>query len=224
MKRTLIVGWRPGNIADAFAQILGTDVTLYIPDVQQMDLLQPTFIYNYLTQYGPFDEIVYCAGINELEWIKDLWSEDLHRTYQVNVFGLVEIVARHVEIYESRPFRVVALVSDSSRHAMRGSLAYSSSKAALVGVIKNMARELAPRVLVVGVSPGIVEDTPMTDYIDKMVPGFRGWNPEKTREYEQSMIPMRRRATKYEVAQTMLFALRGPDYLTGSIIEIAGGK
>jgi NAD(P)-dependent dehydrogenase (short-subunit alcohol dehydrogenase family) len=107
---------------------------------------------------------------------------------------------------------------------MRGSLMYNSSKAALAFSIRNMARELAPNTVVVGVAPCIIEDTPMTEYIDETVPVFRGWTPEKAREYERSNIPLGRRLTKDEVAQTMLFALNGPEALTGSILNITGGR
>jgi NAD(P)-dependent dehydrogenase (short-subunit alcohol dehydrogenase family) len=228
MKKTLVIGWREGNLADAFLTLAGWEGDHHrefvTPSQTDMDMLAPVSIERYLEEHGPFDEIVYCAAVNELTWIRDIARTDLERAYGVNVFGLVEVVARHREWFGERPLKVVAIVSDASRVAMRGSLLYGSSKTALVGVLKNMARELAPSTIVVGVSPGVIEGTPMTDYIDKAVPIFRGWSPEQAAQYETSAIPLGRRTTKREVAQVMLFALDGPDALTGSIIEITGGK
>lgn len=223
MKHTLIVGRRPGNIGDGVALRL-LNRTIHNPAQVQMDLTNPSQIRNYVRMYGPWEEIVYCAGLNQLSWIEDLSSEILQEAYAVNVFGLVQLVAAQKRTFRKAPERIVAVVSDSSRTAMRGSLAYSSSKAALVGVLKNMARELAPATVVVGVSPGIVADTPMTAYIDEEVPKFRGWTPDEAKAYEASMIPQKRRVTKDEVVDTIMFALQGPESLSGSIIEITGGK
>lgn len=225
MKKTLLVGWSEGNVADKISALLGTNREVYAPAQNELDMLRPKTIHEYIERFGPFDEIIYCAALNQLTWIEDIHYDDLQRIYGVNVFGLVEIVARHIERFEDHhPLRIVAIVSDSARTPMRGSLLYGSSKTALTGVLRNMARELAPRAIVVGVSPGIIEDTPMTKYIDRKVPDFRGWTSEQAKAYEQSMIPLKRRVTKQEVAETVLFALNGPESLTGSIIEITGGK
>lgn len=223
MKKTLVIGWRKGNVADELSLHLADRMT-WLSSAETLDVTRPVSINGYLREAGPFDEIVYCAAVNELKWIPDITHDDLVHTYSVNVFGLVEVVAKHIELYGDWRLRIVALVSDAARTPMRGSLLYGSSKTALMGVIRNMARELAPHTTVVGVSPGIIDDTPMTRYIDETVPVFRGWDPEQAKNYEQSMIPLKRRTTKREVAQTLLFALNGPDALTGSIIEITGGK
>jgi pteridine reductase len=107
---------------------------------------------------------------------------------------------------------------------MRNSIAYCSSKAALVQAVRCAARELAPHVRVNAVSPAIIEHTPMTTNIDAAVQLQRGWSEEEALEYERKLIPMGRRATKEEVAQVVLQTLAGPQFMTGSNIEITGGK
>lgn len=223
--KTLLIGWRKHNVADEiWDEMGGSGRDMYVPLQGEMNMLLPETIEEYIIRNGPFDEIVYTAAVNELTWIKDITYADLERVFGVNVFGLVKTVGFHVRKFPDHKTRVVAIVSDSARTPMRGSLLYGSSKTALTGVLRNMARELAPSVTVVGVSPGIIDGTPMTEYIDEAVPKFRGWSPEEAKAYEQSMIPLKRRVTKKEVAQTVLFALNGPESLTGSIIEITGGK
>ena len=64
----------------------------------------------------------------------------------------------------------------------------------------------------------------MTYAIDSEVQRQRGWTLAEAQEYERSMIPMGRRATKREVAQLVLNTLEGPVFMTGSNIEITGGK
>jgi NAD(P)-dependent dehydrogenase (short-subunit alcohol dehydrogenase family) len=225
---TLIIGREPGNIADETARILElrSPASLIIdsPHQSELDVRNRNEIHSALYTHGPYDQVLYSVGVNRLRWIKDITLSEMIDVYNINVFGFVSVVTEHVRMYPDHPTRFVAVVSDASHTPMRGSLLYCSSKTALTGVIRNMARELAPKQTVVGVSPTVVEDTPMTDYIDSAVPEFRGWAPEVAREYERANIPMNRRVTKGEVAETIVFALTGPDMLTGSIIDITGGK
>lgn len=169
-------------------------------------------------------DLIYCAGINSLGKIGELNGEELMRHYAVNVAGFIMTLNAFKITHGGSRVNVTAIVSDSSRVPMRGSIMYASSKAALAHAVRCAARELAPTWRVNGISPGVVADTPMTDYIDEVVPTLRGWTLEEAQSYERSMIPMGRRADKAEVAEAALWATRGPEFMTGSIIDIAGGK
>jgi NAD(P)-dependent dehydrogenase (short-subunit alcohol dehydrogenase family) len=70
----------------------------------------------------------------------------------------------------------------------------------------------------------MVENTPMTRYIDKAIPRFRGWTPAFARKYEMQGTPTRRRATLSEVAHTIAWVLTGPEQITGAIIPVNGGR
>jgi hypothetical protein len=63
----------------------------------------------------------------------------------------------------------------------------------------------------------------MTRELAEKIPAFRGWTEDQAREYE-GVPPIGRRVTKPEVAETLWFALTGPQALNGSIITINGGK
>lgn len=223
--KTLVIGVRPNNLGAAIMQTQqypGNET--YGVDKLHLDVTDQGSIEQWFRERGAFDKIVYCAGHNELRWTHEHTVDTLTHTYQVNAIGLAAVVAEHERQFPEHGGAITAIVSDSYRTPMRGSLAYSSSKAALVGVIRNLARELAPRWQVNGVSPGIIADTPMTDYIDDTVPVFRGWDADAAKSYEKSMIPMGRRVTKEEVSDLVHYTLNSPDFLTGSILEIAGGK
>lgn len=169
-------------------------------------------------------DLIYCAGINILGKIGELNAADLMRHYAVNVAGFIMMLDALKQTHREGRVNVTAIVSDSSRVPMRGSVMYASSKAALAHAIRCAARELAPTWRVNGISPGVVADTPMTDYIDEVVPPLRGWTLDEAQAYERSMIPMGRRALKSEVAEAAIWATRGPEFMTGSIIDVAGGK
>lgn len=169
--------------------------------------------------------IAYCAGINILGKIGELSCADVMEHYRVNVAGFIGVLDAFKMVMPNRKgVSITAIVSDSSRVPMRGSIMYASSKAAMVHAIRCAARELAPAWRVNGVSPGVVADTPMTDMVDEIVPKLRGWTLEEAQAYERSMIPMGRRARKDEVAAAVLWSLNGPEFMTGSIIDVAGGK
>lgn len=191
---------------------------------------------NHLVEWQPEMrqlDIVYCAGFNRLAPLGSLERFTLARHFDVNVIGfinLLDAIAGHSSPQSNWNWErdacvnVVAIVSDASRTAMRTSIAYCSSKAALAHAIRCGARELAPIHRVNGVSPSVIADTPMTEYVDEQVQKQRGWTAEEAFDYEKSLVPMGTRVTKTEVAEVVRSTLAGPWFQTGSIIEITGGK
>jgi Dehydrogenases with different specificities (related to short-chain alcohol dehydrogenases) len=181
-------------------------------------------------------DIAYCAGINLLDAIADVDELGLYQTFNVNVMGFIRTLQAVAKVYsdfiddEDRPptpqttCNVVVVASDAARTPMRRSINYCASKAAVVQAMRVGARELAPHVRVNAVSPGIIDGTPMTTSIDAEVMLQRNWSRYQLDEKELAAIPMQRRGTKWEIADMILLALNGPAYLTGSNIEITGGK
>jgi NAD(P)-dependent dehydrogenase (short-subunit alcohol dehydrogenase family) len=85
---------------------------------------------------------------------------------------------------------------------------YTISKSALVALTKSMAVSLAPRITVNGLAFGAIlppSDGENTTPIIKNIPAAR-W------------------ATLEEVSQVLLFLLSGPEYITGEIIHLDGGR
>lgn len=221
-ERALIIGAGSG-IGEQVHRDLQGEVAICTSG--SVDIRHEAAVRDFLGSFDkPFDQIVYCAGVNRLQWIHQFTMSEIVDIFAVNVFGLLNLVAEHERRWPRATGSITAIVSDAYRIPMRGSLLYGTSKTALAGAIRNMARELAPRWRVNGVAPGVVEDTPMTDYIDATVPGFRGWTPEHAREYADASVPMGRRITKPEVSEIVRQVMFGSDMLTGAIIEITGGK
>jgi NAD(P)-dependent dehydrogenase (short-subunit alcohol dehydrogenase family) len=95
-----------------------------------------------------------------------------------------------------------------------GSGAYAASKAAVYSITKSLAAELAPfNIRVIGYIPGVIE-TEMTASTIK-----------SKRELLESQIAMKRVGDSEEVANAVLFmASDKASYITGTFIEISGGK
>jgi pteridine reductase len=92
-------------------------------------------------------------------------------------------------------------------------LAYAMSKAALAEMVRSLARELAPRVRVNAVAPGVA-----------------AW-PESGRESDKaaqqaylSKVPLARAGTPEECAEVVRWLALEATYLTGEIIRFDGGR
>jgi pteridine reductase len=105
----------------------------------------------------------------------------------------------------------VVLISDFlARDPARHYLAHAVSKAAVEGLVRALAVELAPEVSVNGVAPGTV-----------LVP--EGTSPEDAESLARR-VPLRRNGDPEDVARTVLFLCAGPAFLTGQVIAVDGGK
>lgn len=105
----------------------------------------------------------------------------------------------------------VVLISDFlARDPARHYLAHAVSKAAVEGLVRALAVELAPEVSVNGVAPGTV-----------LVP--EGTSQEDAEKLARR-VPLRRNGDPDDVARTVLFLCAGPAFITGQVIAVDGGK
>lgn len=222
--------WVCGGVEGSLGQVIANKAKLNYDDVlvtghNNVDVTKAKQVDDFVSTYAPFDAVVYCSGINSLCWINDFMLEDVvMNTFDVNAFGFARVLNALSDCQVDEGGKVVAITSDAANRPMRGSLAYCASKAALECMIKVAARELAPKFQINGVAPSVIEDTNMSNQIDKSVPEFRGWTPQEAIDYEMSGTPMKRRATKDEIATVVLDVLGWPTYVSGAIIPVTGAK
>jgi 3-oxoacyl-[acyl-carrier protein] reductase len=94
-----------------------------------------------------------------------------------------------------------------------GQYNYSVSKGGVVGMTRALALELAPRVRVNAIAPGLI-GTEMTMAI-----------PAAVREKMIETIPLGRMGTPEEVADLAVFLVSdSSSYVTGEVIVIGGGR
>ncbi len=105
----------------------------------------------------------------------------------------------------------VVLISDFiAETPLKNYLAHSVSKAAVEGLVRALAVELAPEVSVNGVAPGTV-----------LVP--EGTPPETAARWAAE-APLQRNGDPADVAATVVFLCAGPAFLTGQVVRVDGGK
>lgn len=134
---------------------------------------------------------------------------------EVNVAGTIELVRHLAPALAAEG--AGAIVSVASMNAVRGSadsLVYSASKAALIGLTRSLAVELAPAVRVNAVAPGIIDTDmnagPLAD-------------PRIVSTVQRS-LPLARVGTADEVGRLIAWlAGSAASYVTGSVIAADGG-
>src|SRR5450830_2076330 len=183
-------------------------------DVSNAESIAQAFA-NVSKEYGRCDVLVNNAGIAKtfpfLEFPLDNWL----LTMNINVTGVMlcgqhaaRLMARH------KWGRIVNISSISGIRAGAGRTAYGTSKAAVIGLTRQMAIELAEHgVTVNSVAPGPV-DTPLTQAVH---------SPETRKSFTDG-VPMHRYGSTDEIAAAVAFlAAEDSSYVTGHVVPVDGG-
>jgi 3-oxoacyl-[acyl-carrier protein] reductase len=165
-------------------------------------------------EFGKLDVLVNNAGIAIDGLIMRFSDEDWDRTQDVNVRGAFALIrAASRPMMKARGGAIINLTSVVGETGNAGQAAYAASKAALIGLTKAVAKELASRnIRVNAVSPGFI-DTDMTSKI-----------PEASRAKLLETIPLGRLGGGQEIADAVLYlASDRASYVTGEVLRVNGG-
>ena len=163
---------------------------------------------------GRLDILVCSAGISIDGLLLRLKDDDLDRILSVNVKGALACARAAVKVMmRAKTGRVIFLSSVVGEMGNAGQTAYSASKAALLGITKSMARELASRsVTVNAITPGFI-DTDMTLAL----------TDEQKAAINQA-IPLGRTGKPEEIAAAIVYLSSDEAaYITGQTLRVNGG-
>ncbi len=167
-----------------------------------------------IAAFGKVDILVNNAGITRDNLVLRMKEADFDAVISVNLKGAFLMAkAAAKPMLKARAGRIINISSVVGQSGQAGQANYSASKAGLIGLTKSLAREFAPRqVLVNAVAPGFIRT--------RMTEGLK--DEAKTKIYE--MIPLGRMGEPGEVAKAALF-LAGDDsaYITGQVLAVNGG-
>ena len=118
---------------------------------------------------GGLTGVVAAAGIVSRSSLLDIDVDEFRRVLEINVIGVQNTIsAAGPHLISAAPRGSVVVLGSAAAFTgggLMGNGAYATSKAALIGLVRGYARELAPhRVRVNMVAPGATE-TPMTDVL-----------------------------------------------------------
>jgi len=165
-------------------------------------------------QFGGIGILVNNAGITRDRLLMQMSDEDFDKVIEVNLraaFVAMRVAAR--SMIRNKFGRIISLSSVSGVIGNAGQANYAASKAALIGLTKTAARELARKNVSANcVAPGFI----VTDMTDKL--------PEPVKQAAKQIIPMRRFGSVDDVAKAIAFlASDEAGYITGQVLCIDGG-
>jgi 3-oxoacyl-[acyl-carrier protein] reductase len=163
----------------------------------------------------PVYALVHLAGIFRPDALeaaqRPLWDQTIAANL-TNAFDMAAAVRQHLD-----PAAVCRMVFASSLAFRRGSfdhIAYSAAKGGIVGLVRALARGLAPKVLVNGLAPGII----LTGMPDHLI------GEPARRERLLAETALKRFGQPREVATVIRFLLSADSsYITGQVINVDGG-
>jgi 3-oxoacyl-[acyl-carrier protein] reductase len=187
-----------------------------IGDVRSEDQVQKAFDETE-SRLGPISILVNNAGITgptDLSW--NLEVGDVKEVFDVNVIGPFLFCKFLVPRLLPRGYgRIVNVASIAGKEGNPTLMPYSASKAALIGLTKSLAKELAGKgdITVNAISPAVIH----TPILDGIAPS--------TVEYMISKIPIGRTGSIDEVAALVHYlASREASFTTGQCYDISGGR
>lgn len=130
------------------------------------------------------DVLVNCAGVNKINWLPKVTSDEWDAVMDVNAKGIFKMTQACLPQLKASKGTVLNIVSNAAHMAMRCSAAYNASKGAALILTKQLARELSPDVTVFSVSPNKLSGTGMSRSIDEQVVKTRGWTMEQAVKYQ----------------------------------------
>ena len=165
-------------------------------------------------KYGQIDIFVNNAGIYPQKLLCDMTADQWDTIMNVNLRSVFLCAREAFRYMKENGGVIINVASYASLLASAGSGAYAASKAAVYSMTKTLAAELAPyQIRVNGFIPGVIE-TGMTKPVIEA----------KRTELEEA-IALHRLGTPEDVANAAAFlASDAASYLTGTFIEISGGK
>lgn len=157
------------------------------------------------------------AGILHVGGIEDTGLDEWERVFRVNVTGVFLVTKTFLPMLRRAPWASIvniASIAGQTGHIV-ASAAYAASKAAVIGLTRRLAVELAPKIRVNAVAPSFVETRMVRQFID---------TPEKRRRAAE-LHPLKDIARPEDVAEAVYFlATPASRFITGQILGVNGGR
>ena len=195
-------------------ELIGDDRAISV----KLDLMSKETIKNLFADLKSKDllpaVLVNNAGITKDQLFLRMKDEDWDDVIETNLNGLFRVTKAFIKPMVKNKFgRVINISSVAGLMGNSGQVNYSSSKSAMVGFSRSLAKELGSRNITSNViAPGFIE-TDMTTFL----------NDDEKVEVSKN-IPMKRFGTVEDVAKCILFlASDEANYITGQTISVDGG-
>lgn len=172
-----------------------------------------------LDRFGKVDALIHMAAVHSTRTWREIDAEHMNEVLKINVTGAFNMSQAAALAMEKSGGGAICLAMSGSIAVSglggegRGGIAYISSKAAIIGVTRGLARSLAPaNIRVNAVSPGSTRTAMTADYSEAAV------------RHAGSKTLAGRMGEASEIASVALFLIsQEAAYIQGQIINVNGG-
>jgi NAD(P)-dependent dehydrogenase (short-subunit alcohol dehydrogenase family) len=201
---------------DAACATIGPSARAYRTDVTREADVEAT-IQQILTDLQRIDILVNSAGVTGRTGIKthEVALDNFRFVFEVNVNGCFLTSRAVLPTMLAQGYgRILHIASIAGKDGNAGMLAYSASKAAVIGMTKVQGKEYAESGITVNALAPAVIRTAMVDAL-----------PESQVTYMTDKIPMKRCGTLEEIAHLATFIVSpGTSFTTGFTFDMTGGR
>jgi len=169
-------------------------------------------------RFGGLDAAIFNAGISGGGGIDDLPFESFRRVIEINLFGPVLGIRALLPLLRRRtPSAIVVTSSTMGVAADADNWAYGSSKHAVIGLVRSLAREIGwEGIRVNALCPGPTQNTGMTTNVAERAP--------ERYELLKRNVPLQRWADPDEMASVLEFLISpASSYVNGMAMVADGG-
>lgn len=211
--KVILFGSRKETVDSALEKLKKEDIIVdgYYPNLNDISEIEKV-VKEIIEKYGYIDILINNAGISANKSIEETTSDDFKNIMDINVNAMFNMI-KAVEPYMRKNGGVILNTSSMvSIYGQPKGVGYPTSKFAVNGLTKSLARELAPyNIRVNAVAPGITN----TDMVEKL--------PKEVIEPLIKTIPLGRIGEPRDIANAFLFLSSDlASYITGVILSVDG--
>jgi 3-oxoacyl-[acyl-carrier protein] reductase len=168
-------------------------------------------------KFGRIDILINCAGITGITNVQshEVSTENLRKVFELNFMASV-YTSQAVLPYmiEQKYGRILHMASIAGKEGNAGMLAYSASKAAVIGMTKVQGKEYGEMGITVNALAPAVIRTPLVDAM-----------PDAQVKYMTDKIPMKRCGTLEEAVNMINYIVSSANsFTTGFTFDLSGGR
>ena len=211
------------NKSDKSAEIVfnelinkGYNVKMFKADVSNREEVADMIEYC-LKEFDRIDVVINNAGVTHTNLFTDISQEEWNKIMDVNVNGVFNVTQEALKKYmiSNKNGSIINISSVDGITGASCEVAYSASKAAIIGITKSLAKELAmSNITVNAIAPGAIDTEMLSDNYT-----------QEDLEIVRNEIPMKRFGKAKEIADLACFlASDKARYITGQVISPNGGS
>ncbi len=159
-------------------------------------------------RFGRLDALVNNAAVYERTPLLEATEEQWDRIVDSNLKATYFCAQQAARLMQEQGGRILNIASLGGIRPWAGYGPYNASKAGVIHLTRSLAKELAPKIQVNAIAPGVVE------FGDPIPPAV---------QRQIDATPAGRAGTGEDIAEAALYFLTCSDYVTGQVLAVDGG-